>query len=255
MIIIIIMVGLLIGSFLNVCIYRIPREESIVYPSSHCPSCSTSLKPKDLIPVLSYMVCRGKCCYCREEISPRYPFIELFNSVLYVLLYIQFGLSLQFMAYGALASILLAISMIDYYHQIIPDGMVILIFLIGLVYKAVHMLLYDTSFPLLNSIGGLLMGGGFFLLIAIISNGGMGGGDIKLMGVLGFWLGWKTTLLMMLLSFLIGGGLSVLLLAFKKKSRKEAVPFGPFIALAAFITICWQREILTWYIERFFNNL
>lgn len=253
MIIIIAMLGLLIGSFLNVCIYRIPREESIVYPSSHCPSCDTSLKPKDLIPVLSYIAYKGKCCYCGEEISSRYPFIELFNCMLYVLLFIQFGLSLQFLAYGALVSILLAMSLIDYDHQIIPDGMVIVIFLLGVAYKVAHMLIDKTSFPLLNSIWGLLIGGGFFLLIAIASKGGMGGGDIKLMGVLGFWLGWRTTLLMMLLSFLIGGVLSILLLFFKIKGRKEAIPFGPFIAIATFITICWQQEILTWYVERFFQ--
>ena len=255
MILFIALVGLLIGSFLNVCIYRIPREESIVYPSSHCPGCNTSLKPRDLIPVLSYITYRGRCRYCSEKISARYPIIELFNSILFVLLYKQFGISLQFVAYAALTSILLAMSIIDYDYLIIPDGMQILILLIGLGYKVINTYISNTPFPYLDSLLGLLIGGGFFLLVAVVSNGGMGGGDIKLMGVLGFWLGLRTTLLMMLLSFIIGGVLSIILLVLKKKGRKESIPFGPFIAIATVVTICWQSEILTWYVQSFFNNL
>ncbi|SES71383.1 type 4 prepilin peptidase 1 . Aspartic peptidase. MEROPS family A24A [Natronincola peptidivorans] len=245
-------VGLLIGSFLNVCIYRIPREESIVYPSSHCPDCGSSLRPVDLIPVVSYMTSRGNCRYCNAHISLRYPLVELINAGLYLILYLQFGLSLQFFAHGVLVSILLAITFIDYDHQIIPDGMIILIIVAGLFYKIAYMVLYRGSFPLLSSIGGLLLGGVFFLVVAILSNGGMGGGDIKLMGALGLWLGWQSTLLMMLLSFFIGGVLSVMLLLLKRKGRKEAIPFGPFIAIATFITICWSQEIVTWYVEMFF---
>ncbi|QUH26668.1 prepilin peptidase [Serpentinicella alkaliphila] len=254
MIVFIVLVGLLIGSFLNVCIYRIPREESIAYPSSHCTTCNTYLKPLDLVPVLSYIVYGGKCKYCKDNISIRYPFIELFNCFVFVLLYLRFGLSIKFIAYAILSSTLLAMSVIDFDYQIIPDGIVVFILLLGLAYKLASMVLYRVPYPLIDSIVGFLIGGGFFLLIAILSNGGMGGGDIKLMGALGFWLGWKLTLLMMLLSFLIGGVLSILLITFKKKGRKEAIPFGPFIAIATFITICWHQEILVWYVGMFFNN-
>ena len=250
---IIFLVGLLIGSFLNVCIYRIPQGESIVYPSSHCPRCGTTLRALDLIPILSFFAYGGKCKYCGEGISMRYPSIELINGLLYYLLYHQLGLSLELIPYGLLASLLLTISLIDYDHQIIPDGLVIFGFVIGLLYKIIDILFHQATFGVLNSIGGLLLGGGLFLLIAIVSNGGMGGGDIKLMAMLGFWLGIKGILLVMLLSFIIGAIVSIFLLLLKKKGGKDAIPFGPFIALGTMIVLAWGTEIINWYMQNFLS--
>jgi len=204
----------------------------------------------DLIPVLRYLFYRGKCRYCNAKISQGYPFIELFNVVLYFILYLRFGITLSFGAYAILVSLLLTISAIDYDLQIIPDELIVFGFIIGFIYKATAMWNNNSPVGVLDSVGGLLIGGGFFLLIAVASNGGMGGGDIKLIVMLGFWVGLQGTLLLILLSFSIGGILSVLLIVSKMKGRKDAIPFGPFIAIAAFITICWRMEIVYWYFNK-----
>ena len=251
MILLIFTLGLLIGSFLNVCIYRIPREESIAYPPSHCTKCETHLKPWDLIPVLSYISSLGRCRYCGESISPQYPFIELLNGMAYVLLFTVYGYTIDFMAYIILTSILILISGIDFKTQILPDGLVLTIFILGIIHKLSLMLIYNIPFGIINSTLGLLIGGGFLLLVAIISRGGMGGGDIKLLGVLGFWLGVRYTLLTMFLSFILGGVISAGLMLFKVKRKGEAIPFGPFIALGAYISIVYGGDIITWYLEKF----
>lgn len=246
---IIFLIGLLIGSFLNVCIYRIPLGESIVYPSSHCTRCGTALKPFDLIPLLTFLAYKGRCRYCGEGISLRYPSIEFMNGLLYYFLYHQLGFTLDLAAYGLLASLLICISLIDFDHQIIPDGLVLFGFIIGVLHKIINSLFHQASFGFSDSIGGLLLGGGIFLIIAIVSNGGMGGGDIKLMAMLGFWFGIKEILLVMLLSFIIGAVVSVFLLLCRKKGGKDAIPFGPFIAGSAFIALAYGDGIINWYIQ------
>lgn len=251
MAIIIFIFGLLIGSFLNVCIYRIPIEKSIIFPSSHCPSCQRSLKVLDLIPLISYGLYRGKCRYCRGRISIRYPFFELLTAIVFLLLYSVFGLTSTFFFFGFLASLLIVITGIDYDHQIIPDGIVLLGTFAGFAYITYNHFVLKAPFSLFSHLGGLLIGGGVFLLIAVVSNGGMGGGDIKLIGMLGLWLGIRGILMTMFFSFILGAVLSVFLLAAKVKSRKEAIPFGPFIAIAALITICFQDDLWIWYLQRF----
>jgi len=246
---IIFIIGLLIGSFLNVCIYRIPLGESIVYPSSHCTRCGTALKPLDLIPLLSFLVIKGRCKYCGEGISLRYPSVEFMNGLLYYLLYHQLGFTLELMAYGLLVSLLICISLIDFDYQIIPDGLVLVGFAIGIFYKIINNLFQQAPLRISDSMGGLLLGGGLFLLIAIVSNGGMGGGDIKLMAMLGFWFGIKEILLIILLSFIIGAVVSVFLLLWKKKGGKDAIPFGPFIASATFIALVSGDRIINWYMQ------
>ncbi|QXM05995.1 prepilin peptidase [Crassaminicella indica] len=244
-IITIFIIGLLIGSFLNVCIYRIPIEKSIVNPPSHCPKCNTTLKPLDLIPVFSFLFNKGKCRYCGENISLQYPIIELFNGLIYLLLYLKYDLTILFVKYTILASLLIVISVIDYKLQIIPDECN----LFGFIISGAFIIFNDFStIALINAILGLLVGGGIFLIIAIATNGAMGGGDIKLMGVLGFALGWKYILLITFLSFIIGAILSIFLLLLKLKHRKDTIPFGPFIAIAAFITILYGNDIINWYI-------
>lgn len=244
--------GIIIGSFLNVCIYRIPREESIRFPSSHCTNCSHTLAWYDLIPILSFLSLRGKCRYCLEPISPQYPIIELLNGILYLLTYHYFGLTLGFAFYGLVGSILIIICIIDYYEQIIPDSLVISILIATIIYKAAIYFLYGTSIAFLDSIFGFLAGGLLFLIIAVVSKGAMGGGDIKLIAVLGLILGLKNTFLNILLSFVIGAVVSLYLLLSGKKGRKDAIPFGPFINISFLITLFYGDRIIHWYIQRLF---
>jgi len=240
------LLGIIIGSFLNVCIGRIPFGKSIAYPPSHCPKCSTYLKPIDLIPIGSYLLLRGKCRYCGEKISPQYPLIELMNGIIYCLLFLKFGWTSTFLKYAIFSSLLMVISLIDYEHKIIPDGLIIFGFIIGAFF-----LIINFKGSLLNGILGFLIGGSIFLLIALVTNGAMGGGDIKLMAVIGFWFGWKYILLIMLLSFVLGAVVSIFLLLLKIKKRKDEIPFGPFIALAAFITLYFGQEMMFWYMTKF----
>lgn len=243
--------GIIIGSFLNVCIYRIPREESIAYPASHCTYCSHPLAWYDLVPIFSFLSLRGKCRYCGGVISPQYPTVELLNGILYLLNFYLFGVTIDFVFYSFLISILIVISIIDYYEQIIPDGLVLIILISAIIYKITIYFVYKTPIALMDSTLGFFSGGLLFLLIAIISNGAMGGGDIKLIAVLGFILGLKKTLLNILLSFLIGAVISIFLLLSGKKGRKDAIPFGPFINISFLITIIFGEGIINWYIIKF----
>ncbi len=240
---------LLIGSFLNVCIYRIPKGQSISYPPSHCPKCDNSLKVIDLIPILSYLILKGRCKYCKERISRQYPIVELLTAIILTLIYIKFNLSIFFIKYSLLSLLLIVISFIDYYHKIIPDKLIVLGLLIGI---SLH-ILYPNLDELINSAIGLSIGGGIFLMIAVLTNGAMGGGDIKLMGMLGFMLGWKWILLITLLSFIIGAIISVALMILGLKSRKDYIPFGPFIAIATFITILYGNNIINFYLNTIIN--
>lgn len=239
-----------IGSFLNVCIYRIPREESIVFPGSHCPECGTTLKPYDLIPVISWIMLRGKCRSCGTAISPRYPAVELLTALLVTLVFIQYGLTIHFILFSLLTLLLVVLTFIDLDHQIIPDG-VNLLAAAGGVVKIAFGLISGNGLTIGQAALGVLIGGGFFLVIAIVSNGGMGGGDIKLMAALGLWFGWQGILLVMFLSFMIGGIVSVGLLIARKAGRKQMVPFGPFIAVGAYVTAVFGNEIITWYFSQF----
>ncbi|MDR7856124.1 prepilin peptidase [Tissierella sp.] len=243
--------GLLIGSFLNVCIYRIPKKESIVIPSSCCKNCGTSLKWCDLIPLFSFIVQGGKCRYCKGEISPQYPIIELLNATIYLIIYLRFGFSLELFFYSIIFSLLIIISVIDLQNMIIPDILVVIIFGTAILYKLVSYLLYNISPEVLNSIGGLVFSSLLFILIIIISKGAMGDGDVTLIGILGFIVGIKKIFLTILASFILGAIISIFLLIKKIKGRKDPIPFGPFIILGFFITIFWGDELLNWYIMMF----
>lgn len=238
--------GMVIGSFLNVCIWRIPRKESILYPSSHCPNCDTTLKSYDLFPIISYLFTGGNCRYCGVNISIQYPFVELANGIIYLLIFHKYGISTASIEFCLLGSLLLTIGLIDYHHQIIPDSITITGFLVVLVF---HISKYvNNPESLLHGLVGLLIGGGFFLLLAIITNGGMGGGDIKLMGLLGLWLGWKWILLVTLLAFVLGAFISILLILLKIKNRKDMIPFGPFIGLATILIVLYGNTIMNYYL-------
>lgn len=239
------LLGLLIGSFLNVCIYRIPRGESIVFPPSHCTSCDHKLGPLDLVPVFSYIFLKGRCRYCHEKISLRYPVIEMLNAVMYLLCFLKFGLTFEFVKFAVLLSVLIVISLIDFDHSIIPGYIIIFAASAGIILNIIG---YKFNAGLLNYLYGALTGGGVILLIVLLT-GGMGGGDIQLMAVVGLFLGFKSTVLTLLLSFIIGGIAGVTLILLKKKSRKDYIPFGPWIAAAAFIAVFLGDRIISWYIS------
>lgn len=243
--------GITIGSFLNVCIYRIPRGESVVSPPSRCTRCSHSLAWYDLMPILSYIFLKGKCRYCREGISPRYPIIEALNGVLYLFVLYYFGLSFEFYFYCFMASILIVICLIDYYERIIPDGLVLAILAATVLYKGLGHFILGTPLLFRDSIYGFLSGGLFFLFIAVVSKGAMGGGDIKLTAALGLILGFKKTVLNILLSFIIGALVSLYLLISGRKGRKDEIPFGPFINISFFITLFFGDGIIYRYLQSF----
>lgn len=243
MILIYFIYGLFIGSFLNVCIFRIPSGISIAYPPSSCGSCGHRLNFIDMLPVINYIKNKGKCSYCGSSYSIQYPLIELLNGLLYALVYLKFSLSLNSILYCLIISLLITISMIDYNHKIIHDKLNITGGILGIIYIIIN----ETLF---NSIVGALIGLALFLLIALLTNA-MGGGDIKLMAVLGLIFGIKGVLFIALFSFVIGAIISVILLIWKIKGRKDEIPFGPFISLAALIYIFYGTEIISWYLNLF----
>lgn len=250
--------GLLIGSFLNVCIYRMPREESVVVAPSHCTGCGTRIKPYDLIPVLSFIILRGKCRSCGAKVSWRYPLIELLTGAVFCVLLYFFGLTADFAAMIFMMSILIATFFIDLEHQIIPDELVIA----GLVGGAI-LFVYNIFYPVSyfgdrhwwNPLLGMVLGAGIVTLIIIIGakfygEDAMGGGDMKIFAPIGLFLGWKMTLIALFLSIVLGGVISGLLLLFKIRKGKDPIPFGPFIVLGTFITMLWGWDILLWYLSR-----
>ncbi len=235
--------GLYIGSFLNVCIFRIPSGISIAYPPSSCGSCGHRLNFIDMLPVINYVINSGKCRYCGSPYSIQYPLIELLNGLLYALVYLKFGLTLNSVLYCLIISLLITISIIDYKHKIIPDSLNIAGAIIGIIYIFINK-------TILSSFAGSLTGLGLFLLIALLTNA-MGGGDIKLMAVMGLIFGLKGVLFITLYSFVLGAIISVILIIRKIKSRKDEIPFGPFISLSALIYIFFGTEIINWYFNLF----
>ncbi|MBP2651987.1 MAG: Prepilin peptidase [Firmicutes bacterium] len=236
------LLGLVIGSFLNVCIYRLPENLSVVYPRSRCGLCGTTLTALDLVPVLSYLVLKGRCRHCGGKFSPRYALVEILTAALFCWCWLVFGLTAVLPGSLILVSFLIVITFIDYDHQLILDKVLVLLAICGLV---INLLTGEVGIVdmILSSLGG----GGFLLVVALISRGGMGGGDIKFAAALGLWLGWKLLLLTMLGAFMLGGVGGVILLAFKIKGRKDHIPFGPFIAGGAAISLLYGSSILVWY--------
>ncbi len=235
--------GLFIGSFLNVCIFRIPSGISIVKPPSSCGSCGHRLNYMDMLPVINYITNKGKCRYCGSHYSIQYPLIELLNGLLYALVCLKFGLTLNSILYSLIISLLITVSIVDLKHKIIPDSLNIAGGIVGIIY-----IIINKTF--LNSIIGALTGLVLFLAIALLTNA-MGGGDIKLMAALGLIFGIKGVLFISLFSFVIGAVISVILILLKIKGRKDEIPFGPFISLSALIYIFFGAEIINWYLALF----
>ncbi len=244
--------GLVIGSFLNVCIYRIPRNISIVMPASRCPACNYPIRAWDNIPVISYLILRGRCRHCGAKISPQYPLVEAVNAFFYVAVFWRYGFAWDSVAYALFCSCLIVITFVDLEFQIIPDRITLPGIILGTFAGALLMPDPFMRTALLGykaSLIGLLSGGGFFYLVAVLSRGGMGGGDIKMMAMVGALMGWKAVMLTTFLGSLSGSIVGIFLMVFKGRGRKAKIPFGPFLALGAAITLFFGEEILRWYLH------
>lgn len=236
--------GTIIGSFLSVCICRIPAGESIVYPSSHCSNCKSNIKPYDLIPIVSYVILRGKCRYCKEKISIKSPLMELFTGIMFLSLYLKYGLTLELIKYLILFSFLIVIGCIDYnttdvYFSTTSTGIGI-----GILFLVIN---WYLKLPVKTYFLGAIIGGIFILLIAVLT-GGMGFGDVEICILSGIYIGTKLTVLMLFLSFILGGAVGAVLIISKKKSRKDYIPFGPYISIATMIAVLFGEKIINWYL-------
>jgi leader peptidase (prepilin peptidase)/N-methyltransferase len=240
--------GAILGSFLNVCIYRLPRSESILSPPSHCPNCGEPVKFYDNIPIVSYVILMGKCRRCKQYISIRYPLVEGLSGLLCIALFLRYGLTLNFLLLLPLVLALIIITFIDLDYQIIPNVISIPGIPIGIGASFISPLISWTE-----SVYGMLIGGCFLLAVGqiykwVTKKEGMGFGDVKLLAMIGAWLGWKAIPFILFSSSLIGtliGGGSLLL---SKKGLRSRIPFGPFISLATIIYIFFGQELIHWYI-------
>lgn len=234
--------GIVFGSFFNVVGLRVPKKQSIAYPPSHCPSCERQLTAIDLLPVLSYVLLRGKCRTCQAKVSPIYPSMELLTGILFALAYVHFGLTAEFFVALLFISMLVCITVSDIAYMLIPNK-ILLFFLPLLVVGRI----FSPLTPWWDSLLGAVVGFGMLYIVALLSRGGMGGGDIKLFFVLGIVLGTVKTLLTLAFASAIGLVIGIIVLRMTKKGRKTPVPFGPSIALAAIILYFYGEHIITWY--------
>ena len=260
-----ILFGLVVGSFLNVCIVRVPVEGSILRPPSHCPRCKTPIRWYDNVPIVSFLLLGGKCRKCQKPISGRYPLVELLNGLFYAAAIYTFDVTGEAVLVMALCSSLLVVTFIDLAHQIIPDVITIPGMVIGVAVAPFFMTALAAAPPfgllpdagsyatgLVNSIAGLLLGGGPLWLVGwswekLRKVEAMGGGDVKLMGMLGSFLGWQGALLIIMLGALSGTVVGVTLMLLKKHKAEQHIPFGPFLAAGAFLTIFFGEDIILWY--------
>ncbi len=243
-----IVVGLCVGSFLNVCIHRIPRGGSLLRPRSRCPGCGHELSWFENIPVLSYVVLRGKCRKCRAGISIRYPIVELLTAAVFLLHYAVFGLTALLVVRLIFACAMIVLFAIDLEHQLLPDVITLSGLVAGLVFSFV--------FPpgLLDAVLGAILGGGVLWLIAeayyrYSGQDGMGGGDIKMLAMVGAFLGWQQVLLTLVLASVAGALLGSVIIATRKGGMKFAVPFGTFLALGALTASLVGARLIDWYVS------
>ena len=239
--------GLCIGSFLNVCIYRLPQSKSIAKPRSMCPNCGTLIRFYDNIPILSYVWLKGKCRHCDAPISFRYPVVELLSGLFAAGVFLKYGISLEAVVYYVFITTLLVITFIDIDHQIIPD----VITLPGIpIFFAAGFALSQITY--IESILGILIGGGSLFLVAwfyqlLTKKEGMGGGDIKLLGMMGAIIGWKGVLFTIFAASAVGTVSGMLIMLKTRKSMKLAVPFGPFLAIGGITYILFGPQLIAWY--------
>ncbi len=239
--------GACVGSFLNVCICRLPEGQSVVSPGSACPRCGHRISWWENIPLLSYLILRAKCRGCGGRISMQYPLVEALGGILALVLWNRFGPGIELAIYAPFLASLIVISFIDLKHQIIPDVLSLSGIILGLFcsFFNPHLEWYDSFL-------GVIVGGGILYAIAagyllIARKEGMGGGDIKLLAMIGAYLGWQAVFLVIFLSAVVGSAVGIAILALRKGHRDSAIPYGPFLSGAAVITLFYGHEIMGWY--------
>jgi leader peptidase (prepilin peptidase)/N-methyltransferase len=242
------LLGLAMGSFFNVCIDRLPRNESIVGPSSYCEACGHRLSRLDLIPVISYLVLRGRCRYCQAKIPSRLVLVEIVTGLLFLLFWYYYGLSREFAFSLIYASFFVVIFFIDIKHYLVLNKVIYPAIAIALIIAGATQY-YDIAAPLL----GGLTGAGSLFIVALISKGGMGMGDVKLGAFIGVIVGYPQAFVFLLISVIAGGVFATGLLLVKRKGRKEAIPFAPFLVTGGIITMLYGSGVLDfllngWYV-------
>lgn len=242
--------GACIGSFLNVCIYRIPAGQSIVSPPSRCPQCGIRIRWWQNVPIASWLFLKGKCSVCKVKISIRYLLVETLTGLLFLKIFMIFTFHPATIVFWIFAAALVTLTFIDLDHQIIPD----VISLPGIVLGFATVSFTPVTWS--NSLLGILLGGGSLWLIAIVyefltKNEGMGGGDIKLLAMIGAFLGWKAILPVIFISSCLGTLVGVPLMLCQRASSKLAIPFGPFLSVASLIWLFWGGFLLRWYLGLF----
>lgn len=243
------LLGLAVGSFLNVVIYRVPRDESLVRPGSHCPQCGATIRNRHNIPVLGWLLLRGRCADCGNRISARYPLVEAGTAVLFVAVTARFGFSWELPAYLYLAAVAIALAMIDLDVMRLPDKIVLPSYAVALVLLAPAVIADRSWAGAARGLIAAVLLYAFYWFLAVLP-GGMGGGDVKLAPLLGLylgWLGWNSVAIGAFAGFLLGGVFGALLMVLKLASRKSRIPFGPYMLAGAFLAVFAAAPIATWY--------
>ncbi len=244
--------GSVIGSFLNVCIYRIPQNIAIARPRSYCPKCSNPIRALDNIPIISFVMLKGRCRNCDKKIRLQYPAVELLTALLTIAVVLKFDFTILTIFYLSFIYILITISFIDLEHMIIPDSLVFAAALLGLMALIFNILpigWMESAYGALLYGGGLALAGYAGKLIYKMET--MGWGDVKLALVMGLCLGWKMSMISLLLAFLVAALFVVVGLAVGRLSRKQLIPFGPFLAMGAIMTLFWGEQLFNWYLHLF----
>jgi leader peptidase (prepilin peptidase)/N-methyltransferase len=245
--------GLLIGSFLNVVIWRVPRGESIVSPPSACPSCGERIRPRDNVPVVSWLLLRGRCRHCHEPISARYPFVELLTGLVFAVLAARIGFEAELPAFLYLAAIGVALALIDLDVKRLPNAIVLPSYAVAAVLLGAAAVLGDDLGSYLRAVLGMAALFGLYFVLVLVYPAGMGFGDVKLAGVLGLylgWLGWGEVVSGGFLGFLFGGVVGGALMMARRAGRKSQIPFGPFMLAGAFAAILWGGALADLYLDR-----
>jgi leader peptidase (prepilin peptidase)/N-methyltransferase len=248
--------GLVVGSFLNVCIDRLPQNKSIAYPPSHCEACEHKLAAKDLIPVFSYLRLRGRCRYCQASIPRKLLWVEVATGLIFAFLYwwcVIFNPDLKIAAFGVLAfyaCLFIIIFVIDLEHSLILNRVVYPAMVVALLLSLYPWPWFSESMGMRVAYAALGGAIGFvvFLLIALVSRGGMGWGDVKLAALIGLATGFPLVFVAIIMAAILGGIVAVALLVARRRGRREMIPFGPFLAVAAMVTLLWGNNILSWYL-------
>jgi leader peptidase (prepilin peptidase)/N-methyltransferase len=259
---IVLLLGASIGSFLNVVIYRLPAGLSLLYPPSRCPKCLHRLRKHENVPVLGWLWLRGRCSNCRNPISIRYPLVEAATGILFLLTFWMFGLSWQTLGYWAFLSWLLALSLIDLDTMTLPNSLTQSGLVLGLVFQGIIGITATSSLAggiqqLMAGIGAAVLGLWLVEIIILVGSialerTAMGDGDAKLAAMMGAWLGWKSLLLAGFLASLVGAVMGVGAIALGLLNRHQPMPFGPFLALGALLTLFWGETIISTYLGMFF---